>query len=237
MMFRAGAVKVAQADRAALRNSSAASARVTGRPSRSASLSSNSTALSRGRKGPLDPAGEIAHHGLVDVELPVGAELDDQRTKQRDRRAATASPPARRAAASADRAIRPRTPMAASRAVISTNASSSRARFSRWNSARSSISAGREVLDHQRAGRERARHRGRGQRMRGCRSRAGIARPRSRRGGSCRSLPGRPAARRGCGHSGQRSISASAAALAGPSRKSSRERLSACGSANASWRG
>src|SRR5690606_22182220 len=39
------------------------------------------------------------------------------------------------------------------------------------------------------------------------------------------------------GQSGQWSISVSAAALPGPSRKSSRDRLSRCGRASVSWRG
>ena len=66
----------------ASRNSSAASARVTGRPSRSASAVQQFDRLARGGKGPLDPRCEIAHHGLIDAELPVGAEFHDQRAKQ-----------------------------------------------------------------------------------------------------------------------------------------------------------
>ena len=39
--------------------------------------------MAHGRKRPLDPGREIAHHGLIDGQLPVGAKLDDQRPKQR----------------------------------------------------------------------------------------------------------------------------------------------------------
>ena len=38
--------------------------------------------LARGGIGALDPVGEIAHHGLVDGQLAVGAEFDDQGAKQ-----------------------------------------------------------------------------------------------------------------------------------------------------------
>ena len=93
--------------------------------------------------------------------------------------------------------------------------------------ARSSKLAGREILDHQRAGGERRRQVRLGERARA----PGRGRPHRLAQIAARWLlpePSGPTSTTArAGQSGQLSISASAAALDGPSRKSSRAKLSA----------
>ena len=87
-------------------SSSAASARVTGRLSRSASRSSSSTAARARRKRALDAGDQIGDQALVDRKLAVGEQLHQHGAQQRIVGRRQCRRPESRAAARPDRAAR-----------------------------------------------------------------------------------------------------------------------------------
>ena len=213
------------------RSSSAASARVTGRFCRNASRSSVFDRGARRRERALDARRQIADQALVD------ARAGGRRTASPSRRAAAHRP----GALSVDRRNRTQPRREIGQRDAPRRGRSARRhqhegfllriRLSRWNSARSSRSRGR-VLDHQRAGRERAgrlvspsdagRDAARARDLGPDRRQMALARAlradeRERAVG-----PVRPALDQ-----------ASAASFGAPVRKSSRAKLSACGKASA----
>ena len=170
---------------------------------------------------------------LIDGELAVGAEFDDQRAEQHDRRAAAARPREWRAGASAGRAVRPRTRTAAMRAVIRT-IGLLLAREIEQMKQRALVEVCRPSNPRPPARRSPARPAPFAA-VSAC-ARSSARRPVGPdRGEMALAGPSGPtSSMMRFGHSGQPSTSARPAALAGPSRKLSRVRLSACGSANAS---